>query len=85
MPAGLVLEVVDGETDEPIQNAQVKVKHSSDTAWENADPTNSAGLCGIFPYKEEPIDIQLSAESYQTKDTTLVDLSSRGVLIKLYK
>lgn len=85
MPCGIVLQLIDGDTQEPIDNAEVKVKTKGQSEWEIAEPTNSTGRTPIFPYSEEAIDLEISAANYKSKDTTIVDVTPREVTIKLFK
>lgn len=90
MPQGyadlqLDLEIVDGDTLEPISNAGIAMKEDSAAEWTNAGNTDENGAALLFPRDCNSVDLRFEAEGFQPKDTTIEDLSYRLITIKLYR
>lgn len=90
MPMGyedvfLDLQVVDGDTNNPIPDADVMFKESDADSWTNSFKTDENGMTYISAFDAQSLDIKFEAESYQSKDTTITDLSDRSITVKLYK
>lgn len=90
MPIGydeydLYFNVVDGETNNPIPDADVLVKENGSELWYDAGKTNPYGWVSIYNYDFPSIEVKFNAKEYEPKDTTITDLDFRKITIKLYK
>lgn len=79
------LEVIDGDTDKPIPDANVMFKESGSEKWTEAGRTDQSGQTYVSFYDIPSLDLKFEAEAYKSKDTTITELYSRGITIKLYK
>ncbi|MCQ2116087.1 MAG: hypothetical protein MJZ07_07780 [Bacteroidales bacterium] len=84
MEIGLVFQVVDADDNQPLEGVGLKARIKGGE-WEEINQTDRWGVVTYIDLDEESADFQFSAENYKVKDTSLTDLSSRSILIKMQK